>query len=265
MAEPPITIQAYHVSSGSNLPVHRIVIHSTSPGIGYPKASANGMARSTAHYFQSSSSGGSAHYIVDAADEEHCVHDKAIAWHAPPNQGSIGIEICGEAYYTNAEWVSDKVTPLLVKAAARAAELCHRFGVPVVKLSVSDLRAGKRGICGHVDVSNAWHQSDHTDPGPHFPWPEFIALVKKHMPSVQSTPTITVPKFLGRIITLGMHGNDVMQWQHGMDLYHGWQLVVDGQYGPHSVAACKTFQRHHSLAVDGEVGPKTWAATFKRG
>lgn len=42
---------------------------------------------------------------------------------------------------------------------------------------MADLKAGRRGICGHVDVTDAWHQSDHDDPGPWFPWDKFMAVV----------------------------------------------------------------------------------------
>src|SRR4051794_32370249 len=117
MAEPPITLQAYHVTAGANAPIHRIVIHATAPGLKGTAASANGEARSTAHYFQSHTSGGSAHYIVDGKDEEHCVHDHAIAWHAPPNTNSIGIEICGEAHYTALQWSTAEVKACMERAA----------------------------------------------------------------------------------------------------------------------------------------------------
>jgi N-acetyl-anhydromuramyl-L-alanine amidase AmpD len=33
------------------------------------------------------------------------------------------------------------------------------------------------GICGHVEVSQAFHLSTHTDPGPNFPWSQFMAVV----------------------------------------------------------------------------------------
>jgi len=42
---------------------------------------------------------------------------------------------------------------------------------------VADLKAGRRGVCGHTDVTDAWHQSDHDDPGPWFPWDKFMAVV----------------------------------------------------------------------------------------
>lgn len=178
MSEPQITIQAAHYSSGGNSPVNRIVIHATSPTMSGHSASQPGMARSTAQYFTSSSSGGSAHYIVDAGgDEQHCVRDKDRAWHAPPNGNSIGIEICSESTYGRADWISRDVFPAVELAARRTRELCDRFGVPLEKLTAGDLASGRRGICSHADVSQAWHESDHWDPGTSFPWDQFMELV----------------------------------------------------------------------------------------
>jgi hypothetical protein len=182
MAEPPITLRAVHDSGPLPMPVTRIVIHATCPNVGYPKASEPGSAMGTAHYFQDPKAGGSAHYVEDSWTETHCVPDNVEAWHAPPNDNSIGIEICAEggdypANYTREQWLSPQVWPGVQRAAARARELCDRFGVPKVKIGPAQLLAGAHGICGHVDVSQAWHQSDHSDPGKFFPWPEFMAEV----------------------------------------------------------------------------------------
>lgn len=182
MAEPPVGVQAIHDDGPGNLPPTRVVIHSTCPNMGYPAASAPGDAQATAVYFQNPNAGGSAHYVVDDATEVHCVADSHIAWHAPPNDRSIGIEICSEGGdyardYSRAEWLSPAVWPAVLLAAARTAELCKRFGIPAVRVNATDLLNGAHGICGHVDVSQAWHQSTHTDPGPHFPWPEFVAAI----------------------------------------------------------------------------------------
>jgi hypothetical protein len=60
MAEPAITIRAVHDSGSGNLPINRVVIHSTCPNVGYPAASAPGAAHGTALYFTNPASGGSA-------------------------------------------------------------------------------------------------------------------------------------------------------------------------------------------------------------
>jgi len=41
---------------------------------------------------------------------------------------------------------------------------------------------------------------------------------------------------------------------------HGEELSVDGDFGPQSVTAVKSFQRRKSLSADGVVGQATWAA-----
>lgn len=65
-----------------------------------------------------------------------------------------------------------------VAAGRNAADLVHdaawQLGVPVVKIhNTSD--GAPKGVCGHGDVS-AYHSQSmgHTDPGPNFPWDEFI-------------------------------------------------------------------------------------------
>lgn len=175
--EPLVTVFARLNSGTGNLPPTRVVIHATSPGVGFPSSSRAGMAKGTAGYFTTSAAGGSAHYVCDVGEEVHCLPDNVVAWHAPPNPHSIGIEICGESYYTRAQWLSPQVWPACLLAAARTRELCQRFGLPMMKLSSADLLAGHRGVCGHVDVSAAWRQSDHFDPGPNFPWVEFMTAV----------------------------------------------------------------------------------------
>ena len=79
--------------------------------------------------------------------------------------------------YTKDQWMSPEVFPAVVRAAGRVRELCERFDLPKQRLTVDELKAGKKGICGHIDVHLAFHQTSHSDPGPNFPWKEFLALV----------------------------------------------------------------------------------------
>lgn len=177
---PPYVGPAAHTSTGSNRPVDRVVIHCTvSPLV-------PGAARSVAAWFRDSDSRGSCHYVVDAHETVQVVYDSVIAWHAPPNARSIGIELCDPL--TSPDW--DRVhrrrwfdrnhKRMLRRAARLTARLCLAYDVPLDRLTPDDLREGRRGIVGHVDVSHAWGQSTHWDPGPSFPWPEFLRLTRKH-------------------------------------------------------------------------------------
>jgi peptidoglycan hydrolase-like protein with peptidoglycan-binding domain len=42
----------------------------------------------------------------------------------------------------------------------------------------------------------------------------------------------------------------------------GWDIDVDGEFGPATEKVVKKFQRQKSLEVDGEVGPMTWNAIW---
>jgi predicted chitinase len=57
---------------------------------------------------------------------------------------------------------------------------------------------------------------------------------------------------------------DVRVWQTQMRA-RGWNIAADGDYGPASERACRSFQGEKGLGVDGKVGPKTWAAAWTAG
>lgn len=53
----------------------------------------------------------------------------------------------------------------------------------------------------------------------------------------------------------------VKTWQQKMK-DRGWSIGVDGCYGSESENVCRQFQDEKGLAVDGDVGPKTWETTW---
>ncbi|MFI7113941.1 N-acetylmuramoyl-L-alanine amidase [Nonomuraea sp. NPDC050227] len=275
--EPPITRRAAHNSGTGNKPPRRVVIHATCPGVGYPAASKKGAASGTAKYFQMQSSGGSAHYIYDSSrHEEHCVPENTIAWHAPPNPHTIGIEICGEASYTREQWLSSEVWPAVEEAAARTRELCLRYDLPMRKLTVAQVRAGAAGVCGHVDVSLAFRQTDHSDPGRHFPWDEFMHLVNSdgEGPDPVTSRTEDIVNALP-VLSVGADCYDVktvralLFARGGLNekVYGGavglrsWQEST--KYDAALSEDVKAFQRRSKLADDGVVGPLTYAALLR--
>lgn len=59
----------------------------------------------------------------------------------------------------------------------------------------------------------------------------------------------------------GSQGNDVRTMQQRLSTL-GYNVSVDGNFGPGTAAAVKACQKKNGLLGDGVVGPKTWAAIF---
>lgn len=169
--EMPITIRASHDGGSAQDFVSRVVIHDEE----FPVSDTS--AESVANYFASPAQPYQAHYVVDANSTEHCVPEHRTAAHAPPNQGSIGIEQDGYARFSLAEWQTPGSQGTIARCAALTREICDRWGIPLVWLTPADLSAGLRGITSHANVTAAFHQSTHTDPGPSYPIEQFMALV----------------------------------------------------------------------------------------
>lgn len=125
----------------------------------------------------------SAHYVVDADSITRCVPDLCTAWHSGHhgNAIGIGIELCGRADQTRAQWLDVFSLPTLSLAARLSADLCGAYKIPPVIVNDLALRAGASGITTHAYVSRAWKESDHYDPGPDFPLTGFVAAVAKAM------------------------------------------------------------------------------------
>ena len=132
-----------------------------------------------ARWFASEASEVSAHYCVDAETVIQCVREQDIGWHARGgNTASIGVELAGFARQTPREWDDDYSRAVLERAALLVADICRRRRIPVRWLTADDLVAGRRGITGHVEVSEAFGKSDHWDPGPGFPIEAFLDRVR---------------------------------------------------------------------------------------
>jgi N-acetyl-anhydromuramyl-L-alanine amidase AmpD len=113
----------------------------------------------------------SAHINVDADSIIQCVHDRDVAYGAPgANSDGIQIELAGYMEQTRAQWLDDYGVKMLALACNAAAQYCVKFDLPPIKLTNEELRGGKKGMVGHDQVSAVYRQSDHTDPGPNFPW-----------------------------------------------------------------------------------------------
>lgn len=120
------------------------------------------------------------HYVVDGNSATQCVEDRWIAWHARSrgNAVGIGVELCGRAAQTRSQWF-DTVSLATMNIAARlCADLCERWSIPPIAVTTEGLLRGvATGITTHAAVSKAWKQSTHWDPGPGFPFDDFVEAV----------------------------------------------------------------------------------------
>lgn len=166
-------VESPHVTRARSRAIDLVVVH-TMEIAERPDAAAI-----CARWFQSRVSQVSAHYCVDAGSVIQCVRERDIAWHARGgNTASIGVELAGFARQTSSEWEDAYSTAVLDRAAALVADVCRRRRIPMRWLVAEDLVAGRRGLTGHVEVSRAYHRSDHWDPGPGFPVEGFVDRVR---------------------------------------------------------------------------------------
>lgn len=156
-------------------PIDLLVIHTTESG-----EIANG-AEANARYFSDSSVRASAHVVGDNDSTVRVVLEANTAWTAPGvNARSRNYELVGTAAQSPADWADAYSTNALDLAARQFAEWVTQYGIPIRHITPTEIIAGIKGICGHVDVTNAYHKSTHTDPGPFFPWDKFLSLIRKY-------------------------------------------------------------------------------------
>jgi len=77
-----------------------------------------------------------------------------------------------------------------------------------------------------------------------------------------ATPTVKAPAYPGRVLRVGSRGKAVTTWQQQMQT-RGWTIAPDGAFGPATETVARKFQAQVGLAVDGQVGQRTWTASWE--
>jgi N-acetyl-anhydromuramyl-L-alanine amidase AmpD len=235
-------VRVLFLESGNRTPTNRtaetidqIVVHST-----------EGSFLGSVRWLRNRRSHGSAHYVVSRRGEViQLVSVTDVAWHAGnrrTNRRSIGIEHEGRAHqggFPDAQY----------RASARlAAYLARRYGIPL----------DRRHVIAHGEVPHPRLRgvrggaSRHTDPGPHWRWRHYLALVRgfakdPEQPRYVRRMTIrpsTLPAAAPRrsvsprrsVVDRGATVRDVALWWSGIDARQRWRkrisrvdFLVDGR------------------------------------
>lgn len=259
-AEMPVTIPAVASKIIGPQRVRMIVLH-TAECPCQP-----GKALAVARYFAGESAeqpGGVAHYTVDPESTTHSVPEATACAHAgaASRLGSVGIEMCG---YSADQWTDAAHQATMRRAADLAREVAARWGVPLVRLSAADLKAGKRdGYTYHRDVTASLGGTSHTDPGPNFPYAKMHELLTGVVVASPLSSTTATPPTIRK----GSTGPAVAAWTTWLHRMFSYAAKVSpGTYfGADTDAATREFQRRVNLDADGVVGTKTYAAARKLG
>lgn len=172
--------------------VQLIVIHTTE---GHERATS---AEDGAAYDARRTDGTSTHYFHDQNSTVQCVrtNDQAHTARRQGNRRGIQHELCGRAGQSDAQWDDAASNGTLRRAARQAARDARKWNIPVRHLTVAQVRNGYKGFCGHYDITRAFPEDGgtHTDPGPNFPWTEFLNLVRAELaPPPEEENPVTQP------------------------------------------------------------------------
>lgn len=127
----------------------------------------------------------SAHYVVAPDGRIAClVDERNSAWHAGNpdyNRRSIGIELATVTRDAKGHLVPNAFPGrLLETAAALVADVCRRRSIPVLRAAI----IGHDEVPDPLDPLRKGGRHHHTDPGPAFPWPDFLDLVESKIPNL---------------------------------------------------------------------------------
>ena len=128
----------------------------------------------------------------------YCDHDSVIqsldtdskAGHAGSstgNENAVAVEITGFNHWSRDYWLAHVAWS---KLGAALAQVCQRYDIAVRRATVDEMKANPRvrAFYSHDDMRRAWGGTDHTDPGPNFPWDRLFQAVSQ---ALGGAPTST--------------------------------------------------------------------------
>lgn len=242
---------------------------STLPGIAYLHALGDGGARSRtqvvvihatdntasahdeAQYATHREDQTSAHFYVDSSGIYEALQLENVAFGCFPHGNAISVqfELVG---------LSNRIPDATMrKAAPYVAEVCRRFGIPVRKITGAQVAAGVKGICGHLDITNAFSSidgGDHTDPGSAFPWGTFINYVGGGQPAPAAN---SEDDDMAKRVLIRKQGTSAVYLTNGMGRWwvQSQQVLTDVRGGAAQLTGVSVDAAIHDVADLDAFGP----------
>lgn len=153
---------------------YAIAIHNTSN---------NASDTNEASYATRRTDGVSSHFYCDKDSVTQSLDTNARAGHAGSsngNENAISVEITGANGWSRETWLNNVAWGELGRVLAY---VCRAYGIAVRRASVSEMQSNPRvkAFYSHDDMRRAWGGTDHTDPGPNFPWDRLFRAVNEAM------------------------------------------------------------------------------------
>lgn len=208
-----------------------------------------------------------AHLYTDTKSTvQFCPLDMA-AYHAmsPANEMFIGWEMCHALNGADFNVIYENT--------------CE--GIADYLRSIGSVKVTADNVMSHNEVSNRWHNSDHTDPTDYLAaYGKNISLMRQRIQAYIDEKTVpgsgatmnTAPSVITlaapaptfvQIVKLGSINAGVSAIQTRLNALGFPCGAVDGNFGQKTLGAVTAFQRANQLRPDGVVGPLTWAALYK--
>lgn len=209
-----------------------ITIHETDN----PNTGANALAHAKLQQ-RGNSRQASWHFTVDSGDTIYqSIPTNEVAWACGDGSGqgnlaSISIEICVN---TDGDFEQAKKN-----AAWLVRYLMDKYNISIQNVVQHNHWSGKN--CPRTIRKEGWEK--------------FLALIP--LSPSKSPSNHKINPYPGFYIRMGSTGKIVKEIQAQLG-----GIVVDGIFGPKTLAAVESFQKAHHLAVDGIVGPISWNALF---
>src|ERR1044072_7695743 len=225
-------LMSYKSSPRGSRPVRLLVLHTTQGAM---------TPASLGAYSYRPDIKASSHVGIDGKTTLQFVSYARSAWTVRSgNAISDNAELCGYAHWTRAQWLNEhKAT--LDRAAAWLRARTKARGIPLRKLTPSDVAAGKSGVIGHWDWTLGAHDGTHTEPGSGVAWDYVITRAAARgaspeedddMPTAAEiggykTPS-TEPDMHAQVVEIRNDLNQLTTWLAGrLDSARGDDLAED--------------------------------------